>query len=135
MSGGATNHTPQAVCALAQFCVGDSVCIVVPADAAHQHAAVGLLTLGSTSYSICLRPSDVAAQHTDDIVSLLTSRELEIAMLISAGHSNKQIARRLGISRYTVGTHVARLFAKLAVHNRSALVTRVLSRLRAGVDE
>jgi DNA-binding NarL/FixJ family response regulator len=88
--------------------------------------------LGSSTYGICLKkPETPASPPASDPLAALTSRELEVAMLISMGHSNKQIARRLGISRYTVGTHIARLFVKLGVHCRPALVTRVLSRMPA----
>jgi DNA-binding NarL/FixJ family response regulator len=120
-------------CVLATFAVDDAVCVVVPAaGAALQSGHVGTLTLGSSTYEICLTKAEAPAAPPDsDALSTLTSRELEVAMLISMGHSNKQIARRLGISRYTVGTHIARLFVKLGVHNRPALVTRVLARLPA----
>ena len=37
---------------------------------------------------------------------------------LAAGESNKEIARRLGISPNTVKTHLARVFEKLGVQRR-----------------
>jgi DNA-binding CsgD family transcriptional regulator len=59
-----------------------------------------------------------------DIVSLLTDRELQIAALVAAGHPNKQIASRLHISEWTVSTHLRRVFMKLGVDSRAAMVYR-----------
>ncbi|MEC4747343.1 response regulator [Methylomicrobium sp. Wu6] len=42
----------------------------------------------------------------------LTSREMEIMSLVVAGHSNKEIARKLGISHRTVEIHRARILKK-----------------------
>jgi DNA-binding NarL/FixJ family response regulator len=51
----------------------------------------------------------------------LTARQREIFDLIVAGRSNKEIARKLGLSVGTVKIHVATLFRKLGVHHRSAV--------------
>lgn len=51
----------------------------------------------------------------------LTARQREIFNLIVAGRSNKEIARKLGLSVGTVKIHVATLFRKLGVHHRSAV--------------
>ena len=48
----------------------------------------------------------------------LSSRECEILELLASGESNKELARRLGISPNTVKTHVARLYEKLEVQKR-----------------
>ncbi len=52
----------------------------------------------------------------------LTPREREIVYLVAEGLSNKRIAARLGISIDTVSTHLRRIFAKLGVTSRSAMV-------------
>jgi DNA-binding CsgD family transcriptional regulator len=57
-------------------------------------------------------------------ISLLTDRELQIATLVAAGHSNKQIASHLHISEWTVSTHLRRTFMKLGVDSRAAMVYR-----------
>ncbi|HUM91481.1 MAG TPA: LuxR C-terminal-related transcriptional regulator [Candidatus Competibacter sp.] len=40
------------------------------------------------------------------------------------GRLNKQIADRLHISEWTVSTHLRRIFAKLGVRSRAAMVYR-----------
>jgi DNA-binding NarL/FixJ family response regulator len=56
----------------------------------------------------------------------LSPRELEIGHLVSQGFSNKMIAATLDISPMTVSTHVRRIFEKLGVRTRSAMVARLL---------
>ncbi|QIL90598.1 two-component system response regulator NarL [Microbulbifer harenosus] len=53
-----------------------------------------------------------------DLLSTLTSRELEILQLIADGLSNKLIARELGISDATVKVHVKHLLKKLGMRSR-----------------
>ena len=55
----------------------------------------------------------------------LSSRELEIARMIARGHTNRTIAAVLDISPWTVSTHLRRVFAKLDVGSRSAMVARL----------
>lgn len=50
----------------------------------------------------------------------LTSREAEILRLISSGHSNREIAQELFISRETVRWHIRTLYAKIGVRDRAA---------------
>ena len=49
----------------------------------------------------------------------LTTRELEVLYLISAGYAPRQVASELGISLHTVEHHKQRIFAKLDVHNQA----------------
>src|SRR3989440_421773 len=53
--------------------------------------------------------------------SLVTRRELEIAQLITAGHSNREIARKLFLSERTVDNHVQHLLNKLNFHSRTQI--------------
>lgn len=55
--------------------------------------------------------------------STLTARELEILEMMAEGMSNRAIAGRLKISRYTVKFHVASILAKLAARSRTEAVT------------
>jgi DNA-binding CsgD family transcriptional regulator len=48
----------------------------------------------------------------------LSPREVDILGRLATGESNKEIARRLGISPNTVKTHVARVYEKLEVQRR-----------------
>jgi DNA-binding NarL/FixJ family response regulator len=50
---------------------------------------------------------------------ILTKREREVAGLLAADASDKQVANDLGISVSTVHVHAVRIFRKLGVHNRA----------------
>lgn len=56
----------------------------------------------------------------------LTGREDEVVRLLAQGLSNKQIARRLGISSHGVKRIVASLLLKLGAPNRTAAVVTAL---------
>ena len=60
--------------------------------------------------------------------SQLTSREVEILALVAVGNSNKQIARRLGITEGTVKGHLNSILGKLAADDRTEAVTRAVRR-------
>src|SRR4029077_2414596 len=62
---------------------------------------------------------------TDRKQASLSPRELEIVRLVAEGHPNKVIAAVLEISSWTVCTHVRRVFAKLGVTSRAAMVARL----------
>lgn len=59
-------------------------------------------------------------EHDVTATGRLTARERQVVALIAEGLSNKQIAERLVISQGTVIRHVANIFAKLGVNNRTA---------------
>jgi ATP/maltotriose-dependent transcriptional regulator MalT len=59
-----------------------------------------------------------------EIANLLTARELQIATLVAIGNGNKKIASQLSISAWTVSTHLRRIFVKLGVDSRAAMVYR-----------
>ena len=50
---------------------------------------------------------------------LLTERQVEVLLQLSAGLSNKEIARQLGLSDKTVKAHITCIFKALAVVNRT----------------
>jgi DNA-binding CsgD family transcriptional regulator len=58
---------------------------------------------------------------------LFTAREIEILKLVSAGLSNKQIARELGSSPNTVRNQIHAVFRKTGVSNRTELAMRAAS--------
>jgi DNA-binding NarL/FixJ family response regulator len=58
----------------------------------------------------------------------LSPRELEIVRMVSQGLPTKVIANVLNISCWTVSTHVRRIFSKLGVTSRPAMVARMLDR-------
>ena len=54
----------------------------------------------------------------------ITRKEAAVLDLLAAGHSNKEIAREMGISPNTVKTNVARLYDKLGVNRRTQAMRR-----------
>jgi DNA-binding CsgD family transcriptional regulator len=77
---------------------------------------MGILTTEPISTDLDLDPTDI-----------LTERELEIAILVALGRQNKQIAKQLNISEWTVSTHLRRIFTKLGVGSCAAMVYRCSS--------
>jgi DNA-binding CsgD family transcriptional regulator len=58
----------------------------------------------------------------------LTPREEEVAVLVSRGLTNRQIASELFISEHTVATHITKILKRLALSSRSRLSAWVAER-------
>jgi DNA-binding CsgD family transcriptional regulator len=75
-----------------------------------------------------LVPADAPANQIAPVppgsIEPLTPRETQIARLVADGYVNKEIASKLSISEWTVSTHMRRIFAKLGVETRAAMVLR-----------
>ena len=94
-----------------------------PCDKTALHGrAVVVLDVRVDSYRCVLirQPDTVAVESIE-----LSPREREIARLVAKGLPNKVIARLLEISTWTVGTYLRRIFAKLAVSSRAAMVAKL----------
>jgi two-component system nitrate/nitrite response regulator NarL len=65
----------------------------------------------------------------------LSPRELQIALLIDRGLTNKEIGRQLGIEAATVKNHVHNMCEKLNVHRRGEAAARIraIARTRASL--
>ena len=50
----------------------------------------------------------------------LTPREVDVLVLLARGHTNKEVADKLVISRKTVANHVEHIYTKIGVSNRTA---------------
>jgi DNA-binding NarL/FixJ family response regulator len=57
-------------------------------------------------------------------IPALTPRQWDLLNLVDAGHSNIQIARRLGLSPGTVRKHLENIYARLQVPSRTAALAR-----------
>ena len=57
----------------------------------------------------------------------ITSREIEVLALMSAGHSNEEIADRLFLSLHTVKSHVSHILSKLDVSRRTQAIEKARS--------
>jgi len=70
-------------------------------------------------------PADMADSTSNGWQDKLTEREWEVAQAVSSGASNKEVARRLGITERTVKAHVGVIFSKLDVPDRLHLALRM----------
>lgn len=71
-------------------------------------------------------PPEVAARIGERLLAQLSPRELDVLQHVAKGLSNKEIAAQLGVVEGTVKIHVANIFSKLGVSDRTqALVTAV----------
>ena len=68
------------------------------------------------------RATETARAATDRRFERLTQREREILAFIAAGHQNRDIAAKLGISARTVEVHKARIMEKLDCHSLAELI-------------
>ena len=62
-----------------------------------------------------------AATSGSTRLSALSTREREIALLVSGGATNPEIATAVFLSRKTVERHVSNILAKLGLRNRAEL--------------
>jgi DNA-binding CsgD family transcriptional regulator len=81
-------------------------------------------------YCAIIHQSDKTDTAGADLSTLLTGREMQIVMLVAQGYANKGIAKQLHISEWTVSTYLRRLFAKLGVDSRAAMVYRCAAFIR-----
>jgi len=108
--------------------------------ALEQAVAAARAVLGEAAFATAwaagrsLTPAQAIAEALDPLVPptsthgiSLTPREDDILRLLVAGQTDPAIAAALFISVRTVEHHVARIFAKLGVHTRTAAATAALA--------
>lgn len=66
-----------------------------------------------------------AAPANDEWSALLSEREVQVARLVAAAASNREIAERLSISERTVKAHLTSIFEKLDVRDRLQLSLKI----------
>jgi DNA-binding NarL/FixJ family response regulator len=102
-------------------------CVLEESSLKELQAAIQKVVEGEKFYSseiissMCHRlvESTRASSWRERVKSVrLTPRELQVVSLIADGLSNKQIARRLSLSLFTVKNHVHNVVEKLQVENR-----------------
>ena len=75
--------------------------------------------------------------NTTSLFQSLTGREKEILQLIAEGHSTKEIADLLNISRNTASTHRKNLMQKLNLHNVAQLTQYAIAKglIEPGIEK
>jgi predicted ATPase/class 3 adenylate cyclase/DNA-binding CsgD family transcriptional regulator len=109
-------------------------------DRQHHQRAGSALDAGATVAEALQRiealavsdPSDEAVPDTDG--TDLTARQEEVAGLVARGLTNKEIAHRLGISRFTAETHVRNILERLGAASRSEIATWAARRTLSGAS-
>jgi len=77
-------------------------------------------------------PSDLLSETNCRLMSMqisrmLTPREREVALTVSEGVPNKEVARRLFLSEGTVKIHLRNIYQKIGLKNRTALAALTMS--------
>ena len=122
--------------AFAEIQIGRETYLLVPANLtadgkdADRRAVVGEMRIGDANFMVVDPHAAQPTQNSVEAAHLLTRRELQIVMLVAEGLVNKQIADQLKISEWTVATHLRRIFNKLQVTSRAAMVNRCFETLR-----
>lgn len=129
---------------ISNFFINDSGFLVIAVESSipnNQQFTSDIIIEGISFFVIGYFESDghcyaiVKAQNTTEVIdptliNLLTERELQITALVALGWSNKKVASQLQISEWTVSAHLRRIFIKLKVDSRSAMVYRCSSLIR-----
>ena len=69
------------------------------------------------------------------LTTILTERQVEIFMLIVQGYSQREIAKKLGISDMAVSKVVRKVYAKLEVRNAVEAIRECLQHGLLSVDD
>jgi len=69
----------------------------------------------------------VIQQKNETPIEKLSDREMEVLFSLAKGLTNRAIAAQLGISDRTVQGHIAHIFDKMCVSNRTEAVMRAIS--------
>ena len=89
----------------------------------------GRVEINGKNYLI-VKPEKTLENRLLNPQEILSERELQIVELVAYGKSNKQIAKKLKISEWTVSTHLRRIFIKLKVDSRASMVYHCASLIR-----
>ena len=92
---------------------GAEDCLLKPAD----RVALRQCVMAAMARDRAMRVAEASSEDARARLNRLTAREREILALALAGHTNKEIARRLEVSHRTVETHRARIFLKTDAGN------------------
>jgi DNA-binding NarL/FixJ family response regulator len=82
-----------------------------------------------------LRATSVTLRRRDPTAAEeLTPQELQIAVKVAQGMTNREVAAALYLSPKTIEFHLGRVFRKLAIHSRAELIRRFATETVAPAD-
>lgn len=79
-------------------------------------------------------PSEIAARVGERLLAQLSPREIEVIHLLARGLSNKEIGAKLGVVEGTVKIHIASIFNKLSVSDRTHALIEAVKRGIVQID-
>ena len=88
-------------------------------DTSKEELAHAIRSAHAGQTTICAEAADDLLAESADSAIELTDREREVVALLVKGMSNKEIARQLHRSPFTVRHHVSQLIKKLGAANRA----------------
>ncbi len=100
-----------------------------PAGAEHERHAGRTMPLAAAlelAARVARSPDGGGGEDGTDAVTL-TARQQEVAALVAAGRTNRQIGRDLGISEKTAEIHVRNIMARLGVPSRAGVAVWAVS--------
>lgn len=89
-------------------------------------AAVKSIHAGQSALSPAIAQK-IMVQYVPEIIAPLTEREVEMLTFLKDGKTNKEIGGAKGISSRTVQSHLANIFRKLDVANRTEALSKATS--------
>lgn len=100
------------------------------AGVSRQVTAPSLMTkvvINDVAYMLYCEPWNADAE-LETLLAGLSPRELQVARLVGQGFTAKAIAKELNLKRYTVDTYIRRVYSKLNIHSRTALIQALARR-------
>ncbi len=79
-------------------------------------------------------PSEIAMRVGERLLAHLSPRELDVLRLLARGLSNKEIGAQLGVVEGTVKIHIANIFSKLGVSDRTQALIEAIKRGIVQID-
>jgi two-component system nitrate/nitrite response regulator NarL len=91
-----------------------------------ERVAAGDIAIDPVLLRAAVRARPASGGPPGQRLSILSGRERQVLRGIVAGRSTKEIARAMGVSTSTAGTHVQNVLTKLGVHSRLQVVALVV---------
>ena len=92
-----------------------------------ERAALHLIATGARYAPVDLLTESDAGNELDALLNQMPARLQSVAIYISHGLSNKEIAGQLGLTEATVKVYASQLFRRMGVRNRTEVAAKILA--------